>query len=648
MRDCVQNLSFYKVLVCCILFVLTTCMGVDLYAQTIISADQTASGPYGDVTINAGVTFTVSSEVTITGNLNNNGGTIIVGEGGVLTVERDVTNTSVDGGSTVLSTTYMIESDEVSETAYNNYEAGKNRTRSITTVSVNGSIGRITISSGGRMIVNGDVANRGGSITIASTSADNISRLNVNGTMTNESTSILTQTTKVVAERSSSSWSRYNWAEDWWNSSTDSKNFSSTITLSNGYLTIDGNLELEDNSLVSYQGTGLTTEDGLSIKSTIQVRTFDNSTGGGSVTQNEGAVLTLASRAKGSLVVQGIYTDNTISDANHPWTISNEGKLTESTGFSLYISKYKSGRLDDGLSNKTLEELHDRLDQIKDADIEEYLKVTFPVEYSNYEKSGSHNKFSKYLTDNLSIEQILTMIISNSSGIITGMGEALSWIWNSYGKFKQQIEDMLDDEKKQLTKEIGIKELIEMGVNAVLIAAQCEFISTLLPIELTYFSASENAGVVDFEWETSSEYNNDFYTIEYSRDGSSWSSLLEEDGAGTTSDVSSYVASASAQQFSGLTYFRLKQTDFNGEYSYSDVTTVAFAEEQDYYVYPNPAEDVITISGAFKSARIIDIHQRTVLVPTEAEVTVSCLPAGVYHVVLITENGKKVIPFIKK
>lgn len=173
-------------------------------------------------------------------------------------------------------------------------------------------------------------------------------------------------------------------------------------------------------------------------------------------------------------------------------------------------------------------------------------------------------------------------------------------------------------------------------------------ISELLPIELTYFSASENGGVVDFAWETSSEYNNDFYTIEYSRDGSSWSALLEEDGAGTTSDVSSYVASASAQQFSGLTYFRLKQTDFNGEYSYSDVTTVAFAEEQDYYVYPNPAEDVITISGAFESARIIDIHQRTVLVPTEAEVTVSGLPTGVYHVVLTTENGKKVIPFIKK
>lgn len=170
----------------------------------------------------------------------------------------------------------------------------------------------------------------------------------------------------------------------------------------------------------------------------------------------------------------------------------------------------------------------------------------------------------------------------------------------------------------------------------------------LLPIELTYFSASENAGVVDFAWETSSEYNNDFYTIEYSRDGSSWSALLEEDGAGTTSDMSSYVASASAQQFSGLTYFRLKQTDYNGEYSYSDVTTVAFAEEQDYYVYPNPAEDVMTISGAFESARIIDIHQRTVLVPTEAEVTVSGLPAGVYHVVLTTENGMKVIPFIKK
>lgn len=583
MRKLVHNQRPYSALVCLVLLVIATCMGGDLYAQRTISTDVIASGPYGDVTIDAGVTFTVSSEVTITGNLNNNGGTIIVGEGGVLTVTGKVTNTSVVSSSSSNATSYYYnnggywDQDQTfnKKENYNNYKAGENKTKwKITTTTYNSNTkGVINVTDGGKIIVNGNFDNNGANITVSSTTAEKISNVNVKGTFVNKTSILLKKETKEAKKSYKKGKNNYDWEDDAENSYTDKpiEYLGANINLSNGYLLVDGNMELQDNSTITFAGAGI----GEDVESTIRVRNISGTEG--NVTQYANAVITLASGAKGSLITQGTYADKTnlLSDEKHPWKINQTSVWGYTTGFDFVVNN------------------------------------NFNLTVNSYAVS----------TDASASGSVVDLLV----GIIFGGGDHV----------KDLLNNVLENLETNGVEKVNLSDLIAQ-------------VSELLPIELTYFSASENGGVVDFEWETSSEYNNDFYTIEYSRDGSSWSALLEEDGAGTTSDVSSYSASASAQQFSGLTYFRLKQTDFNGEYSYSDVTTVAFAEEQDYYVYPNPAEDAMTISGAFESARIIDIHQRTVLVPTEAEVTVSGLPTGVYHVVLTTENGKKVIPFIKK
>lgn len=577
MRKLVHNQRPYSALVCLVLLVIATCMGGELYAETI-STNVTASGTYGDVTIDAGVTFTVSSEVTITGNLNNNGGTIIVGEGGVLTVNGNVENTSVQNDTYIVfsetityehkSWGYWSSSDKPTNPTNN-----KDR-QTIVEKSKNLHQGSIMISNGGKITVNGNMTNNSANIFIESTNGEYISCMSVKGNFSDTVTNIAYQEktrTDRVTYTNKSGWKGE--SDDGFpiNTVTQKSLISSNVTLTNGYLLVDGNMELHDNSTITFAGTGI----GEDIESTIRVRNISGTEG--NVTQYANAVITLASGAKGTLIVQGTYTDKTnpLSDEKHPWKINQTSIWGYTTGFDFVVN----------------------------------------------------NNF------NLTVNSYAVSTDASASG--SGLGD---WVVGLLGG-GDRVKDLLNN---------VLKNLETNGVEKVNLSDLIAQVSELLPIELTYFSASENGDVVDFAWETSSEYNNDFYTIEYSRDGSSWSALLEEDGAGTTSDVSSYVASASAQQFSGLTYFRLKQTDFNGEYSYSDVTTVAFAEEQDYYVYPNPAEDVMTISGAFESARIIDIHQRTVLIPTEAEVTVSGLPAGVYHVVLTTENGKKVIPFIKK
>jgi len=115
-----------------------------------------------------------------------------------------------------------------------------------------------------------------------------------------------------------------------------------------------------------------------------------------------------------------------------------------------------------------------------------------------------------------------------------------------------------------------------------------------LPIELLYFSAFSKIDHVSLEWLTKSEINNDYFTIEKSKTGQVWETLVEVDGAGNSSDNIEY-DEVDLNPYSGVSYYRLKQTDFDGTYSYSEIVKVDRSEE--FLIYPNPANDIVYISG---------------------------------------------------
>lgn len=189
------------------------------------------------------------------------------------------------------------------------------------------------------------------------------------------------------------------------------------------------------------------------------------------------------------------------------------------------------------------------------------------------------------------------------------------------------------------------------GIGAADVSNIIEKVSTLLPITLNYFVANQDGEEVVFEWQTSSEVNNDFFTIEYSIDGIHFKELLREDGNGTTSVTNDYYATATVENFADITYFRLKQTDFNGEYSYSDVIFVSIvSEETELYVFPNPTTDYVSVSGNVTSAYVSDMYGRNMscLQTSENTFDVAGLSVGTYYVVVSTKNGKKVLPFVKK
>jgi hypothetical protein len=99
--------------------------------------------------------------------------------------------------------------------------------------------------------------------------------------------------------------------------------------------------------------------------------------------------------------------------------------------------------------------------------------------------------------------------------------------------------------------------------------------SSTLPIELLSFDAKPDDNHVLAKWSTASEKNNDFFTLERSKDGASFEKLKTVPGAGNSDHVLNYSEKDEAP-LHGISYYRLKQMDYDGKTSYSRVVTVEF------------------------------------------------------------------------
>jgi hypothetical protein len=99
-----------------------------------------------------------------------------------------------------------------------------------------------------------------------------------------------------------------------------------------------------------------------------------------------------------------------------------------------------------------------------------------------------------------------------------------------------------------------------------------------LPIELLNFTAEPVENEVKLAWTTASETNNSFFTVERSTDGVHFEEVVKQDGAGNSNGIRNYDA-VDANPYLGVSYYRLKQTDFNGDFTYSDMVPVNFLGE---------------------------------------------------------------------
>ncbi len=120
-----------------------------------------------------------------------------------------------------------------------------------------------------------------------------------------------------------------------------------------------------------------------------------------------------------------------------------------------------------------------------------------------------------------------------------------------------------------------------------------------LPIELLFFSAAViEYDKVQLKWQTASETNNDFFTIERSISGTDWHEIAQVAGAGNSSILLNYTT-FDYRPYSGILYYRLLQTDYDGQFSYSKVISIKINNlgNSQVSIYPNPATNHVTIEG---------------------------------------------------
>lgn len=118
-----------------------------------------------------------------------------------------------------------------------------------------------------------------------------------------------------------------------------------------------------------------------------------------------------------------------------------------------------------------------------------------------------------------------------------------------------------------------------------------------LPIELTNFKASCNGNEVRVNWTTATEINNDYFTVQRSTDLVTFDNIAVVEGAGNSNTARNYDA-IDNNPVDGIAYYRLVQTDFNGQTeTFSPVAVTCSSRPVDVVsVYPNPAQNELYVN----------------------------------------------------
>jgi hypothetical protein len=131
--------------------------------------------------------------------------------------------------------------------------------------------------------------------------------------------------------------------------------------------------------------------------------------------------------------------------------------------------------------------------------------------------------------------------------------------------------------------------------NAVYQAALPTLVTTAtLPVQLVNFTAKAENSSTKLQWTTASEFNNDFFQVERSADGNTWTTINTVKSIGTSTNAHTYT-SYDKSPSQATNYYRLSQHDFDGRVKTSGVVAIKFRTVMvsSVTVYPNPVVNKI-------------------------------------------------------
>lgn len=163
-----------------------------------------------------------------------------------------------------------------------------------------------------------------------------------------------------------------------------------------------------------------------------------------------------------------------------------------------------------------------------------------------------------------------------------------------------------------------------------------------LPVDWLSFSATRQADEVLLQWQTASEINNHYFTVLRSQNGLDFASLAQLPGAGNSNRILSY-AFADSQPLPGVSYYKIRQTDFDGKTDYSKILAVALPttlepalwyQGQTVYIHLPAHSSLFPWSYRFVDLQGRTLHQGQVA-GQEGLITLE-IPAGNHRIVLFS------------
>lgn len=132
-----------------------------------------------------------------------------------------------------------------------------------------------------------------------------------------------------------------------------------------------------------------------------------------------------------------------------------------------------------------------------------------------------------------------------------------------------------------------------------------------LPIELVSFHAYPHQAEVNVDWTTATEINADFFTVEKSADGITYDDVATIQAAGNSSNIL-YYATMDHHPLHGLSFYRLKETDVDGSFTYSSPVSVRFDDVANDFdlisTYSNNDQLTATIYSSVNESFTLDLY----------------------------------------
>lgn len=179
----------------------------------------------------------------------------------------------------------------------------------------------------------------------------------------------------------------------------------------------------------------------------------------------------------------------------------------------------------------------------------------------------------------------------------------------------------------------------------------------ILPVELLTFNIQKNDYLVELDWTTASENNNDYFEIQRSSDGYNFETIDIVNGNGTSTVMNNY-SYTDFSPLSGTSYYRLKQVDFDGQFEIFQTLSISFdsGNFNSFRIVSNEEQNILIFDASKSKSMeylIVDNLGRRIDYKSFScqsgnnRIILNYLPKGVYHISLFDGSKKQSVSLIQ-